>query len=85
MATAIHAHPGSKPSDVTGAILVAGIVLAVVGDHVHYAGPGLVNAVLPPIVTGAVVMLIGFNLAPVAATTYMPAGPVDRHASRWSR
>jgi uracil-xanthine permease len=75
VATAIYAHPGSKPSDVTGAILVAGIVLALVGLVVHFAGPGLVNAVLPPVVTGAVVMLIGFNLAPVAATTYMPADP----------
>ena len=27
---------------------------------------------LPPAVTGAVVMLIGFNLAPVAAKTYWP-------------
>ena len=71
VATAIYAHPGAKPSDVTGAILVAGIVLAIVGLIVHFAGAGLVNAVLPPVVTGAVVMLIGFNLAPVAATTYM--------------
>ncbi|MGA8248798.1 MAG: solute carrier family 23 protein [Nocardioides sp.] len=75
VATAIYAHPGAKPSDVTGAILVAGLVLAVVGVIIHYSGPGLVNAVLPPVVTGAVVMLIGFNLAPVAATTYMPADP----------
>jgi uracil-xanthine permease len=75
VATAIYAHPGAKPSDVTGAILVAGIVLAIVGVIVHFAGAGLVNAVLPPVVTGAVVMLIGFNLAPVAASTYMPADP----------
>jgi uracil-xanthine permease len=75
VATAIYAHPGAKPSDVTGAILVAGIVLGLVGVIVHFAGAGLVNAVLPPVVTGAVVMLIGFNLAPVAATTYMPADP----------
>jgi uracil-xanthine permease len=75
VATAIYLHPGAKPSDVTGAILVAGIVLALVGVIVHFAGAAMVNAVLPPIVTGAVVMLIGFNLAPVAATTYMPADP----------
>ena len=30
---------------------------------------------LPPVVTGAVVMLIGFNLAPVATDIYMPADP----------
>ena len=42
---------------------------------IHYFGPGTVNKVLPPVVTGAVVMLIGFNLAPVATKTYMPSDP----------
>ncbi|SFB74514.1 uracil-xanthine permease [Nocardioides terrae] len=71
-ATAIYAQKGG-PADVTGAILVAGIVLAIVGLVIHFLGAGVVNAVLPPAVTGAVVMLIGFNLAPVATKTYMPA------------
>ncbi len=66
---------GGGPDDVTGAILVAGVVLALVGLVIHYLGAHVVNAVLPPVVTGAVVMLIGFNLAPVAAQTYMPADP----------
>jgi uracil-xanthine permease len=66
---------GGGPDDVTGAILVAGAVLAAVGVLVHYAGSHIVNAVLPPIVTGAVVMLIGFNLAPVATGIYMPSDP----------
>ena len=39
---------------------------------VHFAGAGMIHAVLPPVVTGAVVMLIGFNLAPVVAATYWP-------------
>ncbi|WP_182523966.1 uracil-xanthine permease family protein [Nocardioides dongkuii] len=73
-AAAIYAQ-GGGPADVTGAILVAGVVLALVGVLIHVAGAGAVNAVLPPVVTGAVVMLIGFNLAPVAVTTYMPADP----------
>ncbi len=64
---------GGGPADVTGAILVSGAVLALIGVFIHFAGTGLVNAVLPPVVTGGVVMLIGFNLAPVATTTYMPA------------
>ena len=33
---------------------------------------GVIHRVLPPAVTGAVVMLIGFNLAPVVATIYWP-------------
>ena len=45
------------------------------GVVIHFLGSDAVNAVLPPVVTGAVVMLIGFNLAPVAALTYMPADP----------
>ncbi len=67
-AAAIYAQEGG-PADVTGAILVAGVVLALVGVLVHVVGAGPVNAVLPPVVTGAVVMLIGLNLAVVAAGT----------------
>ncbi|MCW2758265.1 MAG: nitrate reductase, partial [Nocardioidaceae bacterium] len=63
---------GGDSSDVTGAILVAGVVLALVGVLVHFAGAKLIHAVLPPAVTGAVVMLIGFNLAPVVAGIYWP-------------
>ncbi len=66
---------GGGPEDVTGAILLAGVVLAIVGVIIHFLGSGVVNAVLPPVVTGAVVMLIGFNLAPVATQTYMPTDP----------
>jgi uracil-xanthine permease len=57
---------------VLGAILVSGVVLALVGLLIHFAGARVVNNVLPPAVTGAVVMLIGFNLAPVVAGVYWP-------------
>ncbi|HEY4630930.1 MAG TPA: solute carrier family 23 protein, partial [Blastococcus sp.] len=63
---------GGDSSDVVGAILVSGIVLALVGVAIHFLGARVVNSVLPPAVTGAVVMLIGFNLAPVVANTYWP-------------
>lgn len=63
---------GGDSSDVTGAIMVAGLVLLLVGVLVHFAGSGVVHKVLPPAVTGAVVMLIGFNLAPVVANIYWP-------------
>jgi uracil-xanthine permease len=68
---AIRAQGGDSP-DVTGAILVAGVVLALCGLALHYLGSRVLYAVLPPVVTGAVVMLIGFNLAPVVATVYWP-------------
>src|SRR6478752_5994129 len=63
---------GGDSADVTGAILVSGLVLLAVGVLVHFAGAGLIHKVLPPAVTGAVVMLIGFNLAPVVAQIYWP-------------
>ena len=64
---------GGDSAEVTGAILVAGLILAAVGVVVHVGGAHLVRIVLPPVVTGAVVMLIGFNLATVATTTYFPS------------
>ena len=63
---------GGDSSEVTGAILVAGIVLAAVGVLIHFMGSSVLHRVLPPVVTGAVVMLIGFNLAPVVAGIYWP-------------
>lgn len=63
---------GGDSSDVTGAILVSGLVLLAVGVLVHFAGAAMIHKVLPPAVTGAVVMLIGFNLAPVVASIYWP-------------
>src|SRR3954464_7549513 len=69
---AIRAHSNGDSAHVTGAIMVAGIVLFLVGVLVHFAGSGLIHKILPPAVTGAVVMLIGFNLAPVVAGIYWP-------------
>jgi uracil-xanthine permease len=69
---AIRAHDNGDSSYVTGAILVAGLVLGAIGILVHFAGSGAIHKVLPPAVTGAVVMLIGFNLAPVVAGIYWP-------------
>jgi uracil-xanthine permease len=63
---------GGDSSDVVGAILVSGVVLALIGVLIQVAGVRVVNRVLPPAVTGAVVMLIGFNLAPVVASVYWP-------------
>jgi len=63
---------GGDSATVTGAILVAGVVLALVGAVIHYLGAEVIHKILPPVVTGAVVMLIGFNLAPVVANVYWP-------------
>ena len=71
---AIRAGGGTSAS-VTGAILVAGAVLALVGVLVHFLGASMLRNILPPVVSGAVVMLIGFNLAPVVAGVYWPQDP----------
>src|SRR5436305_2015513 len=68
---AIRAQHGNSP-DVTGAILIAGLVLLLCGVAIHFLGSRVLHAVLPPVLTGAVVMLIGFNLAPVVANIYWP-------------
>jgi len=69
---AIRTQQGGDSATVTGAILIAGAVLAIVGVLIHFLGSGVLHKVLPPVVTGAVVMLIGFNLAPVVANIYWP-------------
>ena len=53
-----------------GGLVVLGLVLIAVGAVVHVAGTHWLNAALPPVVTGAVVALIGFNLAPVAKQNF---------------
>ncbi|TDD84796.1 uracil-xanthine permease family protein [Actinomadura rubrisoli] len=63
---------GGDSATVTGAILVAGVVLALSGLLIRLVGAQAINKVLPPVVSGAVVLLIGFNLAPVVASTYWP-------------
>ena len=63
---------GGDDQHVTGAILIAGVVLLAVGVLIHFLGAQIIHAVLPPVVTGAVVLLIGFNLAPVVANVYWP-------------
>ncbi|MFI6330225.1 uracil-xanthine permease family protein [Micromonospora chersina] len=49
-----------------GGIVVAGAALALVGVVVQVAGARWIDALMPPVVTGAIVALIGLNLAPVA-------------------
>ncbi|MFN8191140.1 MAG: solute carrier family 23 protein [Nocardioidaceae bacterium] len=56
---------GGIPAALCG-ILAAGAVLFVIGLLVDRFGSRWINVIMPPAVTGAVVALIGLNLAPVA-------------------
>ena len=49
-----------------GGIISVGLCLLVVGIIVHLVGSAWIDRLMPPIVTGAIVSLIGFNLAPSA-------------------
>jgi xanthine/uracil permease len=71
VAAVIRAQGGTSAT-VTGACFVVGVVLFLAGLAVQRFGARIIHAAMPPIVTGAVVMLIGFNLAPVTASTYWP-------------
>ncbi|MGH3344032.1 MAG: uracil-xanthine permease family protein [Carbonactinosporaceae bacterium] len=66
---------GGDDASVTGAILVAGLVLAAAGIAIHFLGVDVMHRIFPPVITGAVVMLIGFGLAFVVADVYWPQDP----------
>jgi NCS2 family nucleobase:cation symporter-2 len=58
-----------------GGVVVAGALLALVGFIVRAAGIGWINWLLPPVVTGTIVMVIGLNLAGAAKNNFV-AGPL---------
>jgi putative pyrimidine permease RutG len=49
-----------------GGIVVAGLIYMIIGFIVDYTGSGWIDALMPPLVTGAVVAIIGLNLAGAA-------------------
>ncbi len=60
--------PGANPNIgvALGGIIAAGALYAAVGTIVALAGHEWVERLMPPVVTGAVVAVIGLNLAPIA-------------------
>ncbi len=64
------ASAADGPAAQLGAVLSVGVVLMLVGVLVRMAGARVLDAVMPPVVTGAVVMLIGLNLAPAAVGSF---------------
>jgi uracil-xanthine permease len=60
------------PSALFG-IVVTGVLLALVGLIVVLTGTRWIDALMPPVVAGAIVALIGFNLAPAAGANFAKA------------
>ena len=66
----LSASASDGPAAQLGGVLAVGVVLTVVGLVVRAVGPKVLDAVMPPVVTGAIVALIGLNLAPAATGSF---------------
>jgi uracil permease len=60
-----------------GGAIVAGFFYCLVGLIIRFAGTGWLDKVLPPVVIGSVIVVIGLNLAPVAMSMAMNDGNGD--------
>lgn len=54
-------------------IMITGLLLALVGVLVHFAGARWIDIIMPPVVNGAIVAIIGFNLAPSVWSNFQKA------------
>jgi uracil-xanthine permease len=69
----ITAATADKSAGMGGAlfgVMVTGILLALVGGLVVITGTRWIDVLMPPVVTGAIVALIGLNLAGAATTNF---------------
>ncbi|MGC4193196.1 MAG: solute carrier family 23 protein [Thermomicrobiales bacterium] len=57
---------GGSMKQALGGIVVAGLIYLLIGVAVELSGSGWIDALMPPLVTGAVVTIIGLNLASAA-------------------
>lgn len=69
--TAATASHGSQVA--LGGVIAVGVLLVVIGIVVHLTGSTWIDVALPPVVTGTIVALIGFNLAPAAWNNFKAA------------
>ena len=66
--------PNANLGVALGGIIACGIVVALIGLIVTLAGTGWIETLMPPVVTGAVVAVIGLNLAGVPIKNMAPTG-----------
>ncbi|MEV0704507.1 solute carrier family 23 protein [Saccharopolyspora sp. NPDC050389] len=68
---------GASPAALLGGIVAVGLVVMAVGVAVKALGVRLLESAMPPVVTGAVVLMIGLSLAPQSVSSFgeqrMPA------------
>ncbi|MCL1879108.1 MAG: NCS2 family nucleobase:cation symporter [Actinomycetia bacterium] len=71
LAPVIAAGSGGNIGVACFGILCTGILLAIIGLIIMMVGYSWINKLMPPVVTGVIVALIGFNLAPAAYSNFM--------------
>lgn len=84
---AVTGYAGSGPNPnigvALGAIIVCGLAYTIIGLIVWFlsartgSGSDWINRLMPPVVTGAIVAVIGLNLAPIAAKGAMGGSTFD--------
>ncbi|MBC9953870.1 nitrate reductase [Leucobacter sp. cx-42] len=67
---ALAGGPEGDLSRASFGILSIGVLMAIVGVVVQKFGTGWINALMPPVVMGTIVALIGFNLAPAVKNNW---------------
>src|SRR5260370_21282152 len=67
---AIQGGPGQHQGLAFAGILVAGVIYFLIGVAVHFAGINVIRFLMPPVVTGTVVAVIGIALASVAVSNF---------------
>lgn len=66
--------PNTNLGVALGGIVVCGLVYTVIGFIVQAVGTGWVERLMPPVVTGTVVAVIGLNLAAIPIKNMAPTG-----------
>lgn len=61
---------GAVPAALLGGIMVVGLVVLAVGVAVKALGVRLLESAMPPVVTGAIVLMIGLSLAPQSVSSF---------------
>lgn len=54
-----------------GALFCTGVMYAILSGVVAVRGAGFIHKIMPPVVTGPIIMVIGLNLAPIAVNMAM--------------
>ena len=70
IAPVLAASASAGAGSALGGLVAVGVVLILIGVVVHLVGTHWIDLVLPPVVTGAIVALIGFNLAPAVKNNF---------------